>query len=546
MSGWSDIALRARATTVIPSAVMYKAHTVLTRGRSTLEKGYLWIKGKNEDVARYVDAPAYSAHAAHLASGWQQDHHKAASMLLGSYDLPAYMGHKPYFWMSAWSGWESMPDSVKGEAAIAFWRDICASMCFRHHDDDVEMMQVDLRPGLYEGFQTHVRSSRCDCYAYDDLAKLNATGAATAEPEVSHEAPNDLAMARFLSTASLVNNYVGTGVVDKGLRYRRFINTYAVHRDAWDEFFVVEEQSTVFYKLALEPGYHLDGKAGASRHYRVAQNVPEIGACMRECVRDYEHRMDFATMVFKEGETSDNCWCIDEDLLLPEYDHLIVHDSSEVGKKIKVYRTKLCVGVAGGSERSVVYRKGVKGPNAACHGMPVGAGMILANGSTFLSRDQADDTRPIDVQCKSACDKNPDCAMAHSFVSVPLEHFTQLSHPPRLSPVPPLLRRSRPSPCSRWRTRCRRPPIRLRRPCRRRRACHRSRPCRPAHRPTASSACARGRPPRTTRRPRAPTTPPMHTFTCTAALAPRAAAAATPPPPASARPSTSRSRSCPS
>ena len=418
MSGWSDIALRARATTVIPSAVLYKAHTVLTRGRSTLEKGYLWIKGKNEDVARYVDAPAYSAHAAHLASGWQQDHHKAASMLLGSYDLPAYMGHKPYFWMSVWSGWESMPDSVKGEPAIAFWRDVCASMCFRHHDDDVEMMQVDLRPGLYEGFQTHVRSSRCDCYAYDDLAKLNATGAATAEPEVSHEAPNDLAMARFLSTASLVNNYVGTGAVDKGLRYRRFINTYAVHRDAWDEFFVVEEQSTVFYKLALEPGYHLDGKAGANKHYRVAQNVPEIGACMRECVRDYEHRMDFATMVFKEGETSDNCWCIDEDLLLPEYDHLIVHDSSEVGKKIKVYRTKLCVGVAGGSEgRSVVYRKGVKGANAACYGMPVGAGMILANGSTFLSRDQADDTRPIDVQCKSACDKNPDCAMAHSFVS---------------------------------------------------------------------------------------------------------------------------------
>ena len=67
MSGWSDISLRARATTVIPSAVMYKAHTVLTRGRSTVEKGYLWIKGKGASVIRYVDAPAYTAHAAHLA-----------------------------------------------------------------------------------------------------------------------------------------------------------------------------------------------------------------------------------------------------------------------------------------------------------------------------------------------------------------------------------------------------------------------------------------------------------------------------------------------
>ena len=65
-------------------------------------------------------------------------------------------------------------------------------------------------------------------------------------------------MARFLSTAKLVNNYVGRHAVDSGLRYRRFINTYAVHRDAWDELFVVEEQSTVFYKLALEPGYHFE------------------------------------------------------------------------------------------------------------------------------------------------------------------------------------------------------------------------------------------------------------------------------------------------
>jgi hypothetical protein len=436
MSGWSEISLRARATTVIPSAVMYKAHTVLTRGRSTLEKGYLWIKGQSDNIIRYVDAPAYSAHASHLASGWQQDHHKAASMLLGSYELPAYMGHKPYFWTSAAPGWESMPDSVAGTPAIVFWRDICASMCFRRHDDDVEMMQVDLRPGLYEGFQTHVRSSRCDCYAYDDMAKLNATGDATAEPGVSHEAPNDLAMARFLSTATLVNNYVGTRAgVDEGLRYRRFINTYAVHRDAWNEFFVVEEQSTVFHKLALEPGYHFEGGKALGMDYKEVSGVTEIGACMRECAMDYENRMDFATMVFVEDEPGPNCWCVAKDLLLPEYDDRIVHDPSNDGRKIKVYRTKLCVGVAGGSERSVVYRKGVKGANAVCTGMPVGSGMILANGSTFLSKDAADDTRPIDIQCRSACDANPDCAMAHSFVSARTARTPARARAPRPSPV---------------------------------------------------------------------------------------------------------------
>ena len=430
MSGWSDIALRARATTVVPSAVMYKAHTVLARGRSTLEKGYLWIKGKDDSVIRYVESPANNAHAAHLASGWKQDDVKAQSMLLGVYHLPAYMGHKPFFWPSTSSGWENMPDSIAGMAAIAFWRDICASLCFRNHDDDVEMMQVDLRPGLYEGYQTNVRTSSCSCYAYDDLAKLNHTDA---EPAMSHEAPNDLAMARFLSTASLVNNYVGTDALDKDLRYRRFINTYAVHRDAWEQVFVVEEQATVFYKLALEPGYHFDDRKAANEEYHSAASVANLGACMRECVaiqtpgdRDdpiYLNRMEFATMVYSDDQSGTNCWCIAKDMLLPENDHRIVHEPEHM--QVRVYRTKLCVGVAGQSERSVVYRKGLKGPNAVCFGMPVGSGMVLANGSMFLSRDAADDTRPVDIQCRAACDANPDCALAHSFVSAPFEHFTR-------------------------------------------------------------------------------------------------------------------------
>jgi len=330
---------------------------------------------------------------------------------------------------------------------------VCASMCFRWYDDDVEMMEVDLRPGLHEGDRSDTRPSKCSCYAYDDLAKLNSTGESTYEPEISHEAPNDLAMGRFLSTAKLVNNYVGTGtrpgdgfaIPDEGLRYRRFINTYAVHRDPWEDHFVIEEQSTVFYKLALEPGYHYLYRGlswdirpvatPAAELYHAASNIANERECARECVRgEYEsgtgtasntRRMNFQTMVFIErvhpltgvvlpaGTT--NCFCSDWDMLLPQYDHLIVHDPSRLD--IKVYRTKLCVGVAGGSERSVVYRKGVKGANAVCNGMPVGSGMILANGSMFLSRDAADDTRPIDVQCKSACDANPDCGLAHSFVS---------------------------------------------------------------------------------------------------------------------------------
>ena len=178
MSGWSDIALRARATTVIPSAVLYKAHAVLTRGRSTLEKGHLWIKGENNGVIRYVESPASNAHAAHLASGWKQD--DEARRKRCCWDLRPAGVHGPQAALLdavASPGWQNMPDSVAGEPAIAFWRDICASMCFRHHDDDVEMMEVDLRPGCTRATRRHVRPSRCACYAYDDLAKLNARGA---------------------------------------------------------------------------------------------------------------------------------------------------------------------------------------------------------------------------------------------------------------------------------------------------------------------------------------------------------------------------------
>ena len=132
MSGWSDIALRARATTVMPSAVMYKAHAVLTRGRSTLEKGYLWIKGRRQRRHRYVDAPAYSAHAAHLASGWEQDDAKAQADGAGTLRPAGVHGSQAALLDAAASpGWQNMPDSIAGEPAIAFWRDICASLCFR-------------------------------------------------------------------------------------------------------------------------------------------------------------------------------------------------------------------------------------------------------------------------------------------------------------------------------------------------------------------------------------------------------------------------------
>ena len=438
-AGWSDIATRARATSVVPSAVLYGAHAVLTRGRSLAATGHVFVNGIGSLVSRYVHSQASAGKTAHLVAGWKQDTTAAASMLLSINELRAYMGHVPEWWKIGYGDSRVLPDTVGGLAARAYWRDVCMALCFRKHDDDVEIVEVDLRPGLFDGTNAATNPSTCLCYAYDNLAKLNQN--ATSEP--SHAAPNDIAMANFLRTASLVDHYRGKGTVDDNLIYRQFLNTYAVHRDQWDELFVSEEQSTIFFKLAFEVEY---GPTDAARNndagiYYYYSTISDRNACLRECVGHsggndtvIEKRMEAASMVF--DASSGLCVCTTTNWLALDNDGSIQHHPSR--PDLRTYRIKFCPGVAGGSTRSVVYRKNVPGDNAVCFGMPVQGGAILANGSIFFSRDAGDHSLPIDSQCRAACDANPDCGMAHSQVETFEMH--DLAHalpPPPEPPAPP-------------------------------------------------------------------------------------------------------------
>ena len=419
-AGWADIAVRARATSVVPSAVLYRAHAVLTRGRRLHADGAVWVVGQGNKVGRYIHSDACAAQIAHLVAGWKQDRTAAAAMLLSSNPLTAYMGHQPWWWsvLSHGSDYNArLPDAAQGPAAIAFWRDVCASLCHRKHDDDVEVIEVDLRRGLSRGGEADGLST-CDCYAYDDLGKLGVPNAASTP---SHAAPNDILMAQFLKTASLVENYESeTPGVDFGLRYRQYVNTYAVHRDDWSELFVDTQQSTVFYAKALESGYGpaYDALQADAGLYVGPVIVADLNACLRECALHgggggaaaLEARMNAASMVFTSRDGS--CWCSTTNWLDPARDGDLAHFPGH--RELTVYRIKFCLGVAGGSSRSLVYRKGVSGAAAVCAGMPVGAGMILANGSFFVSRDAGDYNVPVDAQCNAACDANPECGMAHS------------------------------------------------------------------------------------------------------------------------------------
>ena len=428
MAGWSDLAVRARATSVVSSAVLYRAHAVLTRGRAVTTDGRLWIAGKDSGIGRYVRSDANRARVAHLIAGWKQDARAGgagAAARLSTNDLTtAYMGHKPHWWTYGSHGYSVLPDAIGGLDAIPFWRDACASLCVRRHGDDVELVEVDLRKGLYEGNRSNDAPSTCDCYAHVDTTDA-ATDAAAAHRTPSLAAPNDFAVLHFLETASLVDHYVGTDEHDNGLHYRKFVNLYAVQRHEWASHFVDTQQSSVFYARALEPGYTivLAELFADTGRYVYETGVDTREACLRECALHggsddpdvLRKRQAVKTMIHHPSEGA--CICTTTDWLDPDNDNKIEHNRTDAAPE--VYRVQFCAGVSGGSSRSVVYRKQTNAsadPLPVCHGMPVGSGMVLSNGSTFFTEDPGATTRPIDLRCRAACDANPDCAIAHSMI----------------------------------------------------------------------------------------------------------------------------------
>ena len=332
------------------------------------------------------------------------------------------MGHKPHWWPYGSHGYSVLPDAIGGLDAIPFWRDACASLCVRRHGDDVELVEVDLRKGLYEGHRSNVAPSTCDCYAHVDP---DAAAAHHRTPSLA--APNDFAVLRFLESASLVDHYVGTGEHDRGLHYRKFVNLYAVQRHAWASHFVDTQQSSVFYARALEPGYAVNSAEllnDGGKYVSKRDGVATREACLRECALhggsddpdDLRKRQAVKTMVHNPFYGA--CVCTTTDWLHPDRDDRIARFSGN-DAQTEVYRVQFCAGVSGPSSRSVLYRKQTNpdaDPLPVCHGMPVGAGMILSSNSTFFTEDPGATTRPIDLRCRAACDANPDCAMAHSMI----------------------------------------------------------------------------------------------------------------------------------
>jgi hypothetical protein len=440
--GWSDIEVRARATSVVSTAVLYKANTVLSRGDARDASPHVWVEGYTDTsaaspgstrVERYVKSPASAMRVAHLVAGWAFPADSAAATTdgwrLGAYPLRSTMGNKPRWWdENAFGPFDAASTPLPNASAdVDFWRDVCATHCGRFHDDDVEYVLVDLRNGLWYG-DDYDHPSICECYA-----------SGTAHGVASHVAPSDANVLTFLSAggAALVNNYVGAGVgnggaavADLGKRYRQHVNLYAVHRKQWNAHFVVPLQSTVYYARAFEENYVFSDMFTVDiDKYKEVDNVPHRDECFKECADNWRAPLA-RTAIFHPP--LQKCICGKARVLDAAYDLDVRYDELSAWE---IYAIQFCRGVVSASDHTLVYHKN---DSTTCAGSPVGSGMILSNGTVLFSRDPGDSAVPFDLECRAACDANAECAMATSYVETFEVHDAgRLIPPPPSPPAPP-------------------------------------------------------------------------------------------------------------
>ena len=67
-STWTELEARSKASVVDRTAVMYLARPVLVRGRGAITTPHVYVKGLQDRILRYVEAPATGAKVAGISS----------------------------------------------------------------------------------------------------------------------------------------------------------------------------------------------------------------------------------------------------------------------------------------------------------------------------------------------------------------------------------------------------------------------------------------------------------------------------------------------
>ena len=439
-SGWEPIEVRARATQVVGSAVLYGAHATLQRGFAVeTGQGHAYITGKNQAIERFVESDAAKASVAHLVSGYRDSELARNSMLLGSTSLYWFKNTQPTWWSDASDNrWVRLPNNTNPttHSGLNFWSDVCASWCVRRFDDDSEFMEIDMTT-------THSNDNHgtCACYAFQDV-NVQSTHA----NKTSHAAPDDALSMEFLHR----HHKIADGDDNN-------VHVFAMKKHIGRGLFVPELQSTVYYSRLLEKGIDvpsattLQSMADATR---IANNqgsplvlidsVYSTEQCISQCAKSAVGAVrSLRTVRYKDVDKS--CYCfetsffawpfdtplslvdtgqeqsiwerVDESTASDWFDvefcryvrpdtvrtiqlepccHYLKHHTARL--RSCVYNLDFCPQHG----RSMVYSKNRALPARAewCAGSPVGAGYVLKSGSVMNSYNQGTSSA---VRCHPYC-----------------------------------------------------------------------------------------------------------------------------------------------
>lgn len=362
-NGWSEIEVRARATTVAHSAVLYSAHSTLQRGHAYNGQGHAWIVGSDGGVSRFVESAATKANVAHLVSGYR-DTGTRSNMLLGFTPLHYYNDTQPTWWPTdtgeLWRTYanNTSPHTTDGRL---FWADVCASWCVRRFDDESEFMELDF--GVVEVVDGVANVGRCSCYAYQD------TAANTTHTNNSHAAPDDLRAIEFLHGFTKINVNENTETmmfamkkdVGKGLWIPQLQSTVYSHR-TW--------QSEIDAELDTLQSLQSIGLTQVDLYYSVASAERCIELCAIEAVTNRR-----PAKACRFDPVAINCYCFTESMLHWHFDSHWKHIQDS---QAEWYELKYCDRVRPDEHgKSLIWSKTAEVPATAdgwCQGSPAGGG----------------------------------------------------------------------------------------------------------------------------------------------------------------------------
>ena len=418
---WDEIQVRARATEVEGSAVLYLAHAVLHRGFLTLNQGRCFLP--DASLSRYVESPALRSRTAHLVSGYVEG---SGPQLLSRHALSYYANAPPDWWPVTNPedlSWRTMANNTNPhtEAGLVFWRDVCASTCTRLHFDHEAARYVALN------FDPVVAlHGRCSCYA----GGLNE----------SVSAPTDTEALEFLRDhfgARLPANQTNT------------VQVFALDATLFESLFVPEVQGTLYYEPMWTDHVDFDGVLATAP---VTINSTSFALatrdeCLAKCAVDAVARaaalrsVRFAATPKSVG-TVDAFWCqcFEDRLLLPEHSAAwkrLPDFPADTSVHVEFFDVRLCQFVRANAA-SIVWSKTSIAPNPEsgyCRGSLVGGGDTIETVTIDTLHGTA---QPFDSLCKARCQDDPSCQFAHVFDSTfDTLNLLHAVPPPPQPPSPP-------------------------------------------------------------------------------------------------------------